>query len=87
MTCAEWTGYGGRTSDSATQTRTVGLCTDPATLDYWMCKYVMLPCRPSQTFMNPDNNNNLRKTLLGCLSRGVGTLDESNMVVHQVNLA
>ncbi len=87
LTCAEWTGYGGRTSASATQTRTVGLCADPATLDYWMCKYVMLPCRPSQTFMNPDNNNNLRKTLLGCLSRGVGTINESEMVVHQVDLA
>jgi hypothetical protein len=87
LTCAEWTGYGGRTSSSATQTRTVGLCSDPATLDYWMCKYVLLPCRPSQTFMNPDNTNNLRKTLLGCLSRGVGTLDESNMLVQQVNLA
>jgi hypothetical protein len=86
MTCAEWTGYGGRTNSSATQTRTVGLCADPATLDYWMCKYVMLPCRPSQTFMNPDNNNNLRKTLLGCLSRGVGTIDESEMVVHLVDL-
>ena len=47
----------------------------------------MLPCRPSQTFMNPDNNNNLRKTLLGCLSQGVGTIDESKMAVHQVNLA
>ena len=87
LTCAEWTGYGGRTNASATQTRTVGLCANPATLDYWMCKYVMLPCRPSQTFMNPDNDNNLRKTLLGCLSRGVGTVDESEMVVHQVNLA
>jgi hypothetical protein len=86
MTCAEWTGYGGRTNDAATQTRTVGLCADPATLDYWMCKHVMLPCRPGQTFMNPDNPNNLRKTLLGCLSRGVGTLDERNMVVHQVSL-
>ena len=52
-----------------------------------MCKYVLLPSRPSQTFMNPDNHNNLRKTLQGCLSRGVGTLDESEMVVHQVNLA
>lgn len=87
LTCAEWTGYGGRTGASATQTRTVGLCADPATLDYWMCKYVMLPCRPSQTFMNPDNDNNLRKTLLGCLSRGVGTIDESEMVVHQTYLA
>ena len=87
LTCAEYTGYGGRTNSYATQTKTVGLCADPATLDYWMCKYVMLPCRTSQTFMNPDNNNNLRKTLLGCCSKGVGTINESEMVVHQVSLA
>ena len=87
LTCAEWTGYGNRTGSSATQTKTVGLCADPATLDYWMCKYVMLPCRTSQTFMNPDNDNNLRKALIGCTSKGVGTINESEMVVHQVNLA
>ncbi len=60
---------------------------DPVTLDYWMCKYVMLPCRPSQTLMNPDDNNNLRKTLLGCRSKGVGTIYESEMVVRQEDLA
>ena len=87
LTCAEWTGYGNRTGSSATQTKTVGLCADPATLDYWMCKYVMLPCRTSQTFMNPDNDNNLRKALVGCCSKGVGTINESEMVVHQVSLA
>jgi hypothetical protein len=87
LTCAEWTGYGGRTSSSAAQTRAVGLCADPAVLDYWMCKYVLLPCRTSQAFMNPDNPGNLRKTLQGCLRHGVGTLDESQMAVHQVSLA
>ena len=87
LTCAEYTGYGGRTNSYAAHTKAVGLCADPVTLDYWMCKYVMLPCRPSQTFMNPDNDNNLRKTLLGCTSKGVGTIRESEMVVHQVNLA
>jgi hypothetical protein len=86
LTSAEWTGYGGRTNSSAAQTRTVGLCADPATLDYWMCKYVMLPCRPSQTFMNPDQDSNLRRTLQGCMRHGVGTLDESQMAVHQVSL-
>ncbi len=81
MTCAEYTGYRGRTTSTAAHTKTVGLCTDPVTLDYWMCKYVMYPIAPSQTFMNPDNDNNLRKTLLGCHSKGVGTLDESKMMV------
>lgn len=87
LTCAEWTGYGGRTGSSATQTKTVGLCADPVTLDYWMCKHVMLPCRTSQTFMNADLDNNFRKTLLGCQSKGVGTLDESEIDVHEVTLA
>ena len=87
LTCAEWTGYGGRTGSTATQTKTVGLCADPVTLDYWMCKHVLLPCRPSQTFMNADLNNNFRKTLLGCQTKGVGTLDENEIAVHLVDLA
>ncbi len=87
MTCAEWTGYGGRTGSAATQTKTVGLCADPVTLDYWMCKHVLLPCRTSQTFMNADLNNNLRKTLAGCHGMGVGTLDENEIDVHSVDLA
>jgi hypothetical protein len=36
----------------------------------------MYPCATSQTFMNPDNDNNLRRALVGCHSKGVGTLDE-----------
>ena len=63
-------------------TRTVGLCADPVTLDYWMCKYVMYPCATSQAFMNPDNDNNLRKALLGCYSKGVGTVYEAEMRTH-----
>jgi len=82
MTCAEYTGHRGRTATDAAHTRTVGLCTDPVTLDYWMCKYVMLPAAPSQTFMNPDNDDNLRAQLVGCNSLGVGTLDESEMTVE-----
>jgi len=86
LTCAEYTGYRSRTNPTAAHTRTVGLCTDPVTLDYWMCKYVMYPCATSQTFMNPDNDNNLRKTLLGAHGMGVGTLDEAEIVLHQVDL-
>jgi len=82
MTCAEYTGQWGRTSSSAVRTRTVGLCADPVTLDYWMCKYVLLPADPVQTFMNPDLDNNLRRTLLGCHAKGVGTLDESRIVLY-----
>ena len=82
MTCAEFTGYRSRTDPIAAHTRTVGLSTDPVTLDYWMCKYVMYPCAPSQAFMNPDNDNNLRKALVGCNSKGVGTIVEAEMNVH-----
>ena len=86
LTCAEYTGYRSRTDSTAAWTRTVGLCADPVTLDYWMCKYVMFPCATSQAFMNPDNDFNLRRALLGCNSRGVGTLNEAEMVVHLSDL-
>ena len=86
LTVAEYTGYRGRTTTPAANTKIVGLCADPVTLDYWMCKHVLYPCATSQTFMNPDHDNSLRKTLLGCQAKGVGTLDESEMVVHQVSL-
>jgi len=87
LTCAEYTGYRSRTDATAAHTKTVGLCADPVALDYWMCKYVMYPCATSQTFMNPDNDNHLRQALIGCNSKGVGTINESDMVVHQVDLA
>jgi len=83
MTSAIYTGYRGRTDPLAAYTRTVGLCTDPVTLDYWMCKYVMYPIDRIQTFMNPDNNNNLRKALTGANLKGVGTIDETKMLVHR----
>jgi hypothetical protein len=87
LTCAEYAGYRGRTAGTATQTKTVGLCADPVTLDYWMCKHVMYPCATSQTFMNPDNNNHLREQLTGCHGKGVGTLNESEMAVHLGDLS
>lgn len=83
LTCAEYTGYRGRTDSTAAHTKVVGLCADPVTLDYWMCKYIMFLCATSQNFMNPDNNNHLRQALVGCQSKGVGTIDESQIAVHQ----
>jgi hypothetical protein len=87
LTCAEYTGYISRTSTTAAHTKTVGLCADPVTLDYWMCKHVMYPCATSQAFMNPDNDNHLRQALIGCHSKGVGTIDEAEMVVHLSDLS
>jgi len=81
LTCAEYTGHRSRTSSTAAHTKTVGLCTDPVTLDYWMCKYVAYPI-DDQPLFNPDNDNKLRETLLGCHSKGVGTLDEEEMSAH-----
>jgi hypothetical protein len=86
MTCAEFTGYRSRTNPIAAQTRTVGLCSEPVTLDYWMCKYVMYPCATSQTFMNPDNDAHLRQALLGCISKGVGTVSEADINLHLSDL-
>ena len=82
LTVAEYTGYRGRTTATAANTKTVGLCADPVTLDYWMCKYVMYPCATSQTFMTPDNDNHLRQALIGCQGKGVGTINEAEMTVH-----
>lgn len=85
LTCAEWSGHQSRTG-SATRTRTVGLCGDPVTLDYWMCKNVLYPCLPVPYF-DPDQDNNTRKTLAGCQAKGAGTLDPAGMTVSIADLA
>jgi hypothetical protein len=46
---------------------------------------VMYPCA-NQAFMNPDNNSNLRKTLLACHAKGVGTLTEAEIALHPSDL-
>ena len=81
LTCAEYTGHISRTDSTAAHTKTVGLCAEPATLDYWMCKHIVYPIA-NQAFMNPDNTNNLRRALDGCRSKGVGALDESQIALH-----
>ena len=85
LTCAEYTGHISRTDSTAAHTKTVGLCTDPVTLDYWMCKNVLYPIA-SQDFMNPDNPSNLRRALIGCHGKGVGTITESQIALHQSDL-
>jgi len=82
ITTAEWVGWGSRTSSQATQAKTVGLCDDPVSLDYYMSKYVMWPTYPEQQYFNPDydmSNNNTRLTMEGCKSRGFGTTNESEI--------
>ena len=82
LTTAEWVGWGSRTGGDATQTRTVGLCEDPVSLDYYMSKYVLWPTCVEQQYFNPDYdilNNNTRQTLNGCHSQGFGTVTESEI--------
>jgi hypothetical protein len=82
LTTAEWVGWGSRTSSQATQARTVGLCDDPVSLDYYMSKYVMWPTHPQQNYFNPDYNipnNNTRQTMNGCCDMGYGTTNESEI--------
>jgi hypothetical protein len=37
--------------------------------------------------MNPDNDSHLRQALMGCNSKGVGTINELEMVVHLSDLS
>jgi len=85
ITTAEWVGWGSRTGDDATRVRTVGLCDDPVSLDYYMSKYVVWPLLPTQQYFNPDYNiatNSTRQTLNGCRSLGYGTVVESEMSAY-----
>ena len=82
LTTAEWVGWGDRISSLATNAKTVGLCDDPVTLDYYMSKYVMWPCYPEQKYFNPDydiRNNNTRRMINGCRDMGYGTTNESEI--------
>jgi len=82
ITAAEWVGWESRYDPGATNAKTVGLCENPVTLDYVMCKHVLWPTHVEQQFFNPDYdpaNNMTRKTLEGCLAMGYGTLDEANI--------
>jgi len=70
ITAAMWSGHDSRTG-GATETRTVLACSNPATLDYVACRDVI---SPYASYLNPDNDNNTREQILGCISTGVGTI-------------
>ena len=85
LTTAEWVGWGSRTGTDATQARTIALANDPASLDYYMAKYVMRPLHSSQQYFNPDYdipNNMTRQTINGAVSQGYGTADEFQMAAY-----
>jgi hypothetical protein len=77
ITCAIWAGWHSRTGD-AVETKTVLACENPVTLDYIACRDVI---SPYASWLNPDDNNNTRKQILGCLSRGIGTIDPQQIEV------
>lgn len=77
ITAAMWTGYDSRTGDAA-ETRTVLSCENPATLDYVACRDVISPYAP---WLNPDQDNNTRRQILGCVSGGVGTIEPTEFEV------
>ena len=77
MTCAEYAGYQARCSGVAAQTNTIGLSLDPVSLDFWMCQNVLFQVNKSYTFFDPSRVNNLRKMLMACQKKGVGTLNPS----------
>jgi len=82
LTTAEWVGWGSRTGTDAAQVKTVGLCDDPSTSDYFMSKYVLWPTHTEQQYFNPDydtENNMTRQTINGCISQGFGTANESEI--------
>jgi hypothetical protein len=77
ITAAMWSGYESRTG-GAVETKTVLGCENPATLDYVACKYVI---SPYASWLNPDQNNNTRKQILGCINGGVGTINPAEFEV------
>jgi len=94
ITAAMWSGHGSRTGTSdAAETKTVLACKNPATLDYVACKHVISPYKG---FLNPDENNNTRRQITGCIAGGVGTInpeefeivsyDFNNPTVHRVDI-
>lgn len=82
ITVAEYAGHYGRTSSTAGNTRTIALCKDPVSLDYWMGHNVICPLGGSAGNYNPTGDNVFSRQIAGCHSKGVGTLAESEMAVH-----
>lgn len=87
ITVGEYLGHYGRTDSNAAHTKVIGLCTDPVTLDYWMGRNVTANCPCGRNCAarkyDPGAENVFRDQLRGCHSRGVGTMNEAEIVAHQ----
>ncbi|MCP4600315.1 MAG: hypothetical protein GY847_07250 [Proteobacteria bacterium] len=77
ITTAMWSGHESRTGN-AIETKAVIACENPATLDYVACKDVI---SPHASYLDPDQDNNTRKQILGCVSGGIGTIDSMEFEV------
>jgi len=82
ITVAEYSGHMGRTKKDATHTKTIGLCREPVSLDYWMGKNIICPSGGFAADYDPSEDNVFRQTLIGCNSKGIGTLNEADMLVQ-----
>lgn len=79
ITPAIYSGWYNRTAtNGAAFTNTVLACTNPVSLDYIACRDVI---SPHAAWLNPNNNNNTRRQLVGCSSQGGGTLDPQSIEV------
>ena len=81
---AEYAGYEGRKRKPA-HTKTVLASTDPVALDYYAAKYMLYPLGGKRAKdNNPDNpHGTFRKYLDLCHTQGIGTLNETEMVLHK----
>jgi uncharacterized protein (DUF362 family) len=77
ITAAIWSGHHSRTGD-AVETKAVLACENPATLDYIAARDII---SPHAEFLNPDQDNNTRKQILGCINGNVGTIDPAEYEV------
>ncbi len=82
ITVAEYSGNNGRINQNAVHTKTIGLCKEPVSLDYWMGKNVICPSGGAAGDYNPSEENVFRQMLAGCNSKGIGTLNEADMLVQ-----
>jgi hypothetical protein len=78
VTAAMWSGWDGRYAGDAAETKTVLACKNPVTLDYVSCRDVI---SPYASWLNPNQNNNTRGQMLGCMSQGIGTIDPTQFEV------
>jgi hypothetical protein len=84
IVAAEYAGHEGRRKPPV-HTKTVLGSTDPVALDYFAAKYVLLPLGGTRAaYNNPDNpRGTFHKYLKLCQAQGIGTLNESEIVLHR----